>query len=234
MADFLREVIYIPSKKIKKNHIYFGLLLFTNFQGRTLMESDEWFIDGCFGNLPKFCKQVVQINCIHPMTKITIPSAWIIINSKKEILYSRMFEALKFSLNTLFHYDFQNIKKRIMSDMEISLQQSIEKSFPKSILKSCFFHYVKNLWEHSKKLGLKKKNNYKWLSIFISNFKIAVHIKDKNLQTYLVNQVEKQFIERNHFSLDEICLVKLGEFFTYIKKTYFDQNSFFSRYIDCR
>lgn len=201
-----------------------------------LSESEDWFIDGCFGNLPKFCKQIIQINCIHPSQKFAIPCAWIITNTKKTIMYQRMFAALKLSLKSIVNHDLdcETKPKTIMSDMEYSLQLALENSFPKSHLKSCYFHLVKAFWDYSKKVGLKKKSNYKFLHLFIDHFKIIVHIKESNLQKKLMDEIEAHFITENHFNLDESIVSKLIIFFNHLKQTYFSASSFFSKYINCR
>ena len=41
--------------KRKFNHLYFGILIFSCFQARYLIDSKEWFVDGCFSNIPKNC-----------------------------------------------------------------------------------------------------------------------------------------------------------------------------------
>ena len=38
-----------------------------------------------------------------------------------------------------------------MSDMEISLQNLLKRAFPNSDLQSCYFYYIKNLWDNAQK-----------------------------------------------------------------------------------
>jgi len=229
--NFLR-FWFFAGKKNKINHVYFGILIYSTFQARMLIESKEWFIDGCFSNLPKYCKQVIQITCLHPSEK-TIPGAWFILNSKKEDIYWRMFSALKSSILIQLGLDLvEKDNLTIMSNMEIGLQLAIEKSFPKARLQSCYFHYIKNLWDNSKRMGLKTKSNSKLLRLFINNFKIAVHVTDESLRFYLLEKVKKYYLENNYFDLNETTISKLKEFYCYILRTFFDKKSYFSKYVN--
>ena len=64
-----------------------------------------------------------------------------------------------------------------MWDFEKSLQKSIKKNFPISIIDRCFFHFVKLLWSKAKSFGLCKKKYLKNTKIILFILKIIPFIK---------------------------------------------------------
>ena len=85
-----------------------------------------------------------------------MPLAYIIINSKSEEIYNKVFGELVNLIKTYTKIkDFDGIK--IMSDFELPLRKAIKNNFENSLLDGCYFHYAKSIWKKIKKLKLFNK-----------------------------------------------------------------------------
>lgn len=77
-----------------------------------------------------------------------------------------------------------------MSDFERSLLNAIKEEFSSSKIQGCFFHFVKALWQKSKKLDLTKSKHIKTTKILVFASKLYPLILDDNKNTYINNLYE--------------------------------------------
>ena len=71
----------------------------------------------------------------------------------------------------------------ILSDYEQALRKAIKQAFPSAKLSNCFFHYIKNIRNKTRKLSISKKCNKKERSKLIFFFEIYPFIDiDKKVE----------------------------------------------------
>lgn len=156
-----------------------------------------------------------------------VPAFWALMNSKKRQLYDSVFSNLKSLVSN-------EMKTEIFyGDFETANLLSIEKNFPGSQIKCCYFHLLQ-WWRTANKMGLKQNNVKFFTRIVIENFKIAVHIKEKTMRSKFLNNVNKVIFEENKLKLDEFQMKQLKQFYKSVMRTYFDDHSYFSKFINHR
>ena len=73
--------------------------------------------------------------------------------NKSYYSYHMLFSIIK---EILENHNLKFINENIMV-MTVSLRKAIKELFPKFNLKGCYFHYIKNIWSKTKKIGLCRK-----------------------------------------------------------------------------
>ena len=77
-----------------------------------------------------------------------------------------------------------------MADFELGLRKALKNVFTESKVYECFFHYVKNLWEKVKIIGLFKKSLRKYTCIIIFAKKLYPYVPKISKKEF-INAMEK-------------------------------------------
>ena len=86
--------------------------------------------------------------------------------NKSYLSYKKVFGAINDILKELnLDNNFEN--KFFMTDFEKPLRRILREKYPKSYLEGCYFHFLKALWEKSKRLGICCKKNINITKIII-------------------------------------------------------------------
>ena len=191
-----------------------------------LKASKHIFIDGTFHHPPDFYQMLI-IMYKDIITDLKIPALYILLNSKREILYEIVFQSV---INNILQETVSNLKyETIVTDQEVGLINATKKYFPNCQRISCLFHYKQDILRNLKSYGLYKKK-YKTDSDIILNklgklpfiFKGNMEIFDKECRDIKENYpIYTNFIE-NYFIIN--------------KKIYFQDGSlnYFKVPKDCR
>ncbi|KAL4512953.1 hypothetical protein ABPG72_017638 [Tetrahymena utriculariae] len=152
--------------------------------------------------------------------------AYFLVNPKAQIVYERMLQSFIDCLKNKFSVSLK-IKIAIM-DMEISLQNAWKNKIGSQI-RSCFFHVVKNIWEHASDYGLKKKNLLFYTSLIINNLKVALHIQEYEEKIKFITNMQQVLLEQNIYDKPKDKLDTYYKFLSKITSIYIDKNSTFSK-----
>lgn len=117
-----------------------------------LFESNDVFIDGTFDVAPKPFKQVVTVHAMY--SENAIACAYFLATSKKEIVYTTIFQRLK-SLAVECNKNFEPMF--IHSDYEKAILSSIKKVFRNTRSVGCYFHFLQAITKKINKFGWKSK-----------------------------------------------------------------------------
>ena len=135
----------------------------SNFQINLLKETNMLFIDGTFKSSPRNFYQILNIVGYLKQKDLFIPIFTALLTSKSEKIYLyALIEFQKLIDNLNLNIDFSKII--IMADFEINLREAIKKIFSKSEILGCYFHFIKNLYNKLKEIGLATKKKYKKLT----------------------------------------------------------------------
>ena len=151
---FLREFISFPiegsnrDKQLKHEYIIWG-----NYINIMRIKVSKYiFLDARFQHPPEFYQMLILM-CKDIVTKLKIPGLYILMKSKKEILYKLVFESL-------IHIELENSKRLnfeiIVTGHELGLIKSVNKFFPESQRIGCLFHYKQDILRNLKSYCLYK------------------------------------------------------------------------------
>ena len=102
-----------------------------------LKASKHIFIDDTFHHPPCFYQMLI-IMYKDIITDLKIPALYILLNSKKEILYEIVFQSV---INNILQETVGNLKyETIVTDQEAGLINATKKYFPNCQRISCLFH----------------------------------------------------------------------------------------------
>ena len=102
-----------------------------------LKASKHIFIDGTFHHPPDFYQMLI-IMYKDIITDLKIPALYILLNSKREILYEMVFKNV---INNILQETVSNLKyETIVTDQEVGLINATKKYFPNYQRISCLFH----------------------------------------------------------------------------------------------
>jgi hypothetical protein len=114
-----------------------------------LNDFETWYFDGTFDVVPRMFKQMVTINVIHRGK--CIPILYALLTNKSEKIYTKL-------LKLIFENENSNIQivapKFFMVDFEKAIVNSVEKYFPATTVKLCYFHFTQSMWRNVQKKGL--------------------------------------------------------------------------------
>ena len=161
------------------------------------------------------------------ITDLKIPALYILLNSKKEILYEIVFQSI---INNILQETVSNLQyETIVTDQEIGLINATKKYFRNGQRISCLFHYKQDILRNLKSYGLYNKK-YKTDSDIILNklgklpfiFKGNIEIFDKECRDIKENYPKYTNFIENYFIIN--------------KKIYFQDGSlnYFNVPKDCR
>ena len=138
--------------------------------------------------------------------KNTFPIMHVLMSSKDYNLYANLFRKIKLILIDLkVKIDFKNIS--FMSDFEKGLRKALNDVFSDTPIYGCYFHFVKNIWDKSKKFGLFKKASKKNTYIIIfAIMKMYPYIMEGEKDEFLDNM--EHFI-KNINNKDYFCFLNI-------------------------
>ena len=154
----LRDFRFIPLENDSKSKINsLEYIIWGNAENiMRLKVTKNLFIDGTFHHPPGYY-QLLIIMYKDIITDLKIPGLYILLNSKKEILYDLVFESL---VKIIFDNNMNKLTwETIVTDQELALVNSIKKYFPKCKRISCLFHYKQDILRNLKSYGLYKKSS---------------------------------------------------------------------------
>ena len=102
-----------------------------------------------------------------------------------------------------------------MADFEDKLREAIKKNFPDSQILGCYFHFIKNLYNKLKLLGLTTKKNIRSSLKFLFFFKIFPFLKNENKEEY-IKDIINYYITESNTNLKKYVL-----FIKYFLKTWY-------------
>ena len=152
----LRDFRFIPLENDNKSKINsLEYIIWGNAENiMRLKVTKNLFIDGTFHHPPGYY-QLIIIMYKDIITNLKIPGIYILLNSKKEILYDLIFESL---VKIIFDNNMNKLAwETIVTDQELALVNSIKKYFPNCKRISCLFHYKQDILRNLKSYGLYKK-----------------------------------------------------------------------------
>ena len=153
----LREYRIIPqeSKSNNKNNFLEYIIWGNSENIMRLKASKNLFIDGTFHHPPDFYQMLI-IMYKDIITGLKIPALYVLLNSKREILYEIVFESIIRNIlqSSICDLNFETI----VTDQEAALINVVKKFFPNSQRISCLFHYKQDILRNLKSYGLYKKN----------------------------------------------------------------------------
>lgn len=162
----LRDYRIIPIKENEKisTSEYEYIIWGNNENISRMRQSKNFFIDGTFHHPPEF-KQLLLIMYKDIITGIKIPGLYILLNSKKEMLYKFAFKGIIDLLT-----DNNNITLKVetvVTDQEKALINVVNTYFPNAQRISCLFHYKQDILKNLKSYGLYNKSNKKESNIIL-------------------------------------------------------------------
>ena len=130
-----------------------------------LKASKHIFLDGTFYHPPGFYQMLI-IMYKDIITDLKIPALYILLNSKKEILYEIVFQKV---INNILQETVSNLQyETIVTDQEIGQINETKKYFRNCQWISCLFHYKQDILGNLKSYRLYNKK-YKTDSDIILN-----------------------------------------------------------------
>ena len=152
-----------------------------------MRQSRNNFVEGTFHNLEEFT-QLILIMDKDIITSIKINGLYILVNSKKEIMYNYAFKRIKHIL-TDYNKLTLNVET-IVTDQEKALINCISKYFPQSQRIGCLFHFKQDILKNLKSYGLNNKSNKKVSNFMLSKFGEWAFKFKGNIQ-YIENEYKK-------------------------------------------
>jgi len=111
------------------------LFVFWNID--TLEQNPHWFMDGTFKVAPELFVQLFTIHAL--VDRRAMPMMYVLLQSKSQADYERVFRKLLQSRNTL-------APSSILLDFERATLQACAAVFPHVTLTGCLFHLGQSLW----------------------------------------------------------------------------------------
>ncbi|EAT39117.1 AAEL009053-PA [Aedes aegypti] len=129
---------------VVENHeraIIFG----THENLRRLGHAKYWVADGTFATVPSLFRQLVTVHgSIAPTHQQTVPLIYVLMTTKTESLYRKVWEAIIEAADAL---DIDLEPEYVITDFEKALINSVQAEFPDAQHSGCFFHWSKNLFK---------------------------------------------------------------------------------------
>ena len=131
-----------------------------------LKASKHIFVGGTFHQPPDFYQMLI-IMYKDIITDLKIPALYILLNSKREILYEIVFQSV---INNILQETVSNLKyETIVTDQEVGFINATKKYFPNCQRISCLFHYKQDILRNLKSYGLYKKNIKQIVILYLIN-----------------------------------------------------------------
>lgn len=137
-------------------------LIFSTEENLNVLESCEtWGGDGTFDIAPKIFQQLYTIH--GEVNRQALPLVYILTTSKSKKVYVEILQQLKI-MNSRLN------PKTIIADFEVAFLKAVEEVFPSAVIRGCFFHFSKCIWNQICKCNL--KNDYESNNNFAMNLKM--------------------------------------------------------------
>ena len=224
----LREYRLIPledsSREKQKTHEY---IIWANAENLMRIKvSKNIFVDSTFHHPPGFY-QLMIIMYKDIITGLKIPGIYVLMNSKKEILYQYVFKSI---LRLISDDKQKDIKfETIVTDQETGLINVINKIFPNSLRIGCLFHYKQDILRNLKSYGLYKDSIKEESQNLLKDLgKIPFYYNgDMNIFDEECKRLKKKYINHNNF---------INNYFVFNKRKFFENQSLNYHNIpnDCR
>ena len=213
----LREYRLIPledsSREKQKTHEY---IIWANAEILMRIKvSKNIFIDSTFHHPPGFY-QLMIIMYKDIITGLKIPGIYVLMNSKKEILYQYIFESI---LRLISDDKNKDIKfETIVTDQETGLINVINKIFPNALRIACLFHYKQDILRNLKSYGLYKDSIKEESQNLLKDLgKIPFYYNgDMNVFDEECKRLKKKYINHNNF---------INNYFVFNKRKLFENQS---------
>lgn len=144
----LVDIFFIYDDGVDERIIIFG----TPLAKQQITKYEVFYGDGTFKVTPTPFYQLytlhVDITSNEEETVSFVPLLYILLPNKSESTYRRFFLILRdqFKVNiTVYKCDF-----------ELAAINAVKYIYPQATIKGCYYHFVKNVWKTSKKIGLTK------------------------------------------------------------------------------
>lgn len=125
------------------------MLIFATAQNlQILRSSNHWHGDGTFKTVPLLFEQLYTIHALRENK--SIPLVYILLANKTQYTYARMLREIKNLIGVFQPESF-------MVDFEQSMLRAIEREFPETQVKGCFFHFGQCIWRKIQACGLKQR-----------------------------------------------------------------------------
>ena len=148
---------FFTSNKINPNSSEYFIWPSNEIIARTKLTS-HLFIDATFHH-PVNYAQLLIIIFKDIITSEYLPSFYVLMSNKTEILYNLVFRSIK---NILTQQDIYNLNIIIITtNSELALINAIHNNFPNSQRIGCWFHLKQDLMREAKILGLLNHKNKK-------------------------------------------------------------------------
>lgn len=135
------------------NHDNRRIIIFCTDENRKrLSEVKHVFCDGTFQSCPAPFLQLYSIHADLGSSEthnLIIPVLFLLMSDRKQESYDISFQLIKSQIA-----EFNPLKFTV--DLERAAIKAIANNFPSSEIKSCYYHFKKNLWKKGQALGLTK------------------------------------------------------------------------------
>ncbi|XP_021706655.1 uncharacterized protein LOC110678299 [Aedes aegypti] len=178
----------------------------TNENLQRLVKSKYWVMDGTFSSVLNLFRQLFTIHGSSPPShQHTFPLVYVLMTSKSEELYRKVFQTLNDIGDDL---EIQFKPDVILSDFEKAIVNASKTEFKDSKHNACFFYLSQNMWKHVQHLGLTKdmNNDVKSFDFF--------------KQTQALAFLPPSKIPEAFDMLKASALYRLTEFFSYFEENY--------------
>ena len=213
----LRDYRLIPVEgSSREKQIYHEYIIWGNAENiMRIKVSKHIFIDATFHHPPDFY-QLLIIMYKDIITGIKIPGIYVLMNSKKEILYQYVFDSI---IRLLSDDNNNHIKfETIVTDQEVGLINVINKIFPNSQRIACLFHYKQDILRNLKSYGLYKASIKPQSNKLLEELgKIPFHYNgDMKIFDAECNRLIKKYPNHNNF---------IKNYFIANKRNFFEDQS---------
>ena len=159
-GDIEKELFLLIHVNFIHDSVQHTVIVFgTEANFRRLCGSETWYMDGTFKSSPALFKQVFTIHYI--FANRAFPALYCLLTGKAQPVYTKLFQEIR---NLAAHFNVNIVTRKVMSDYETAIRQSILSVWNNFTVEGCLFHYTKCLRDKINSLGLKVSWFYKLLN----------------------------------------------------------------------
>ena len=156
--NYLRDYSYITvyNKSGKSQFIHEHMIFISNYFIKKLRNAVHLYIDGTFVYPDEF-DQLIIILYRDEESGVRYPGLYALINNKKEEGYKILFEKINYilTIENTENWDFRSYT----IDFEKAIINATSSIFKDKRQIGCFYHYCRNIREHSNKMQIKPKED---------------------------------------------------------------------------
>lgn len=139
---FVQCVTNVKDKESSKSYSEFLIFGHPNLIKKLKVKGAQWNVDGTFSVCTDDYYQLVVIMTHDQENKYNLPVLYILMTSKTESMYRRVFEEVR-SLT-----DYAASPGNVLCDFEKALMNALRKVFPEAIVRGCLFHWKQAIRRH--------------------------------------------------------------------------------------